>query len=47
MSRDDIAAIAAALADLGQVVCEADPADKADICAQLNPTLTYQPASDW
>jgi hypothetical protein len=25
MSRDDIAAIVAALADLAQVVCEADP----------------------
>jgi hypothetical protein len=43
MSRDDIAAIVAALADLAQVVCEADPADKADIYAQLNLTLTYQP----
>ena len=43
MSRDDIAAIVAALADLAQVVREADPADKADIYAQLNLTLTYQP----
>jgi hypothetical protein len=43
MSGDDIAAIVAALADLAQVVCEADPADKADIYAQLNLTLTYQP----
>lgn len=25
------------------MVCEADPADKADIYAQLNLTLTYQP----
>ena len=40
MSRDDIAAIVAALAE---VVREADPADKADIYAQLNLTLTYQP----
>ena len=43
MSRDDIAAIVAAFADLAQVVCEAEPADKADIYAQLNLTLTYQP----
>lgn len=43
MSRDHIAAIVAALADLAQVVREADPADKADIYAQLNLTLTYQP----
>jgi site-specific DNA recombinase len=43
MSRDDTAAIVAALADLAQVVREADPADKADIYAQLNLTLTYQP----
>ncbi|HMD25603.1 MAG TPA: zinc ribbon domain-containing protein [Streptosporangiaceae bacterium] len=43
MSRDDIAAIVAALADLAQAVREADPADKADTYAQLNLTLTYQP----
>ena len=43
MSRDDIAAIVAALADLAQLVCEADPAHEADIYAQLNLTLTYQP----
>lgn len=43
MSRDDIAAIVAAFADLAQVVREADPADKADVYAQLNLTLTYQP----
>jgi hypothetical protein len=47
MSRDDIAAIVAALADLAQVVCEADPADKADIYAQLNLTLPTSHASDW
>ena len=43
MSRDDIAAIVAALADLAQVVCEADPADKADIYAQAQPDSYYQP----
>jgi len=39
LSRDDIAAFA----DLPQVVREADPADKAELYAQLNLTLTYQP----
>ena len=43
LSRDDIAAIVAAFADLAQVVREADPADKADLYAQLKLTLTYQP----
>jgi hypothetical protein len=43
MSRDDIAAIVAAFAGLAQVVKEADPADKADLYAQLKLTLTYQP----
>jgi hypothetical protein len=43
LSQDDIAAIVAAFADLAQVVREADPADKADLYAQLKLTLTYQP----
>jgi hypothetical protein len=43
LSRDDIAAIAAAFADLVQVVREADPADKAELYAQLKLTLIYQP----
>jgi site-specific DNA recombinase len=43
MSRDDIAAIVAALGELATVVREADPADKADIYAKLKLTLTYQP----
>jgi site-specific DNA recombinase len=43
LSRDDIAAIVAAFTDLAQVVREADPADKADLYAQLKLTLTYQP----
>ena len=42
MSRDDIAAIVAAIADLARVVSDADPADKADIYAQLGLSLTYQ-----
>jgi site-specific DNA recombinase len=43
LSRDDIAAVVAAFADLAQVVREADPADKAELYAQLKLTLTYQP----
>ena len=43
LSRDDIAAVVAAFADLAQVVRDADPADKADLYAQLKLTLTYQP----
>jgi site-specific DNA recombinase len=45
MSRDDIAAVVAALGDLVQVVRNADPADKADIYTQLGMTLTYRPES--
>lgn len=43
MSRDDIAAVVAALDDLVWVVQEADPPDKADVYAQLKLALTYQP----
>lgn len=43
MTRDDIAAIVAALGDLARVVRDADPADKAEIYTQLGLTLTYQP----
>ena len=43
VSRDDIAAIVAALSDPPQVLRDADPADKADIYAQLGLTLIYQP----
>ena len=43
MSRDEIEAIVAALGDLARVVQAADPADKADIYAQLKLSLTYQP----
>jgi hypothetical protein len=46
MSRDEIAAVVTAFGDLTQVVQGADPADKADIYAQLKLTLTYQPRSD-
>ena len=43
LSRDEIQAIVAAPGDLARVVQAADPADKADIYAQLRLTLTYQP----
>ena len=43
MTPDDIAAIVAALGDLARVVHAADPADKAEIYAQLGLTLTCQP----
>jgi hypothetical protein len=42
MSRDVIAAVVTAFGELAQVVQGADPADKADIYAQLRPTLTNQ-----
>ena len=43
LSRDDLEAIVAAFADIARVVREADPADKAELYAQLKLTLTYQP----
>jgi site-specific DNA recombinase len=43
MTKDEIAAIVAALGDLVQVIRDADPADKADLYAQLGLTLTYRP----
>jgi site-specific DNA recombinase len=43
MTRDDIAAIVAALGDLVQIIREADPADKADLYTQLGLTMTYRP----
>ena len=43
ISRDEIAAIVAALGDLARVVSEADPADKSEIYTQLGLMLTYQP----
>jgi hypothetical protein len=43
MTGDEIAAIVAALGDLVQVIRKADPADKADLYAQLGLTLTYRP----
>jgi site-specific DNA recombinase len=43
LNRDDIAAVVAAFADLAQVIREADPADKAELYAQLKLTLTYRP----
>lgn len=43
MTRDDIAAIMAALGDLVRIIRDADPADKADLYAQLDLTTTYRP----
>jgi hypothetical protein len=43
MNPGDLAAIVAALGDLVRVIQEADPADKAQMYAQLGLTLTYQP----
>jgi hypothetical protein len=42
MTRDELTAIVAALGDLVQVIRDADPADKADLYAQLG-HLTYRP----
>lgn len=42
MGRDVIAAVVTAFGELAQVVQGADPADKADIYAQLRLTLTNQ-----
>ncbi len=43
MTREEMAAIVTALGDLVQVIRDADPADKADLYAQLGLTLTYRP----
>jgi DNA invertase Pin-like site-specific DNA recombinase len=43
MAPDDIAAIVAELGDLVGVIRDADPADKAEMYAQLGLALTYQP----
>jgi site-specific DNA recombinase len=43
MTRDEIAAIIAALGDLVQVIRDADPADKAELYARLGLTMTYRP----
>ena len=43
MTRDELAALVAALGDLVQVIRDADPADKADLYAQLGLILTYRP----
>jgi hypothetical protein len=47
MSRDDIAAIVAALANLVQVVCETDPAEKAEYTPSSTWLLPASQASDW
>jgi len=44
MSRDEIASVVAALADLLTVLRRADPADKAEIYTQLDLRLTYHPS---
>ncbi|MGH3394761.1 MAG: recombinase family protein [Streptosporangiaceae bacterium] len=46
ISRDDIAAHVARLADVLTVLRDADPADKADIYPQLDLRLTYEPGDD-
>jgi site-specific DNA recombinase len=43
MSREEIASVVAALSDLLAVLRDADPADKAEIYAQLGLRLTYRP----
>jgi hypothetical protein len=43
MTRDELAALVAALGDLVQVIRDADPADKAGLYAQPGLTLTYRP----
>jgi IS6 family transposase len=44
MSRDEMASIVSALADILAVLRDADPADKAEIYTQLGLRLTYQPS---
>jgi site-specific DNA recombinase len=46
MSRDEIASVVSALSDLLRVLRSADPADKAEIYAQLGLRLTYRPDED-
>jgi site-specific DNA recombinase len=46
MSRDEIASVVSALSDLLTVLRNADPADKAEIYAQLGLRLTYRPDED-
>ena len=43
MNRDEIESVVTAFGELAQMVQEADPADKADMYAQLKLTLVYQP----
>jgi hypothetical protein len=46
MSREEIAALVAALGDILTVLAEADPADKAEVYRQLGLRLTYQPTTN-
>jgi hypothetical protein len=43
MTRDDIAAMVAALGDLVRVIRDADPADQAELYSQLGLRMTYRP----
>jgi site-specific DNA recombinase len=45
MTSDEIAAIVTGFGGLAQVVRAAEPADKAEIYAQMGLTLRYQPES--
>jgi site-specific DNA recombinase len=46
MSREEITSVVSALSDLLTVLRSADPADKAEIYAQLGLRLTYRPDQD-
>jgi site-specific DNA recombinase len=46
MSREEISSVVSALSDLLAVLRAADPADKAEIYAQLGLRLTYSPGED-
>jgi hypothetical protein len=43
LTRDDIAAIVAALGDPEGIICDADPADKAELYTNLGLRMTYRP----
>ena len=43
MSRDEITSLVKALADVMQVLGDAEPADKAQVYGRLGLTLTYYP----
>jgi hypothetical protein len=43
MTPDEITSLVQAIGDVMQVLKDADPADKAEVCSQLGLTLTYHP----